>query len=113
MNSKTCRRKTCRRKTCLKRKPSKCLHLATDSKKLDCQCPMCLSGKRYVRCIRSSRLRKSRLRRKQKGGNDCLYITDYEERKNCVCPLNQYNGDEKAYEECLHSVKEPTPARRD
>lgn len=113
MNSKTCHRKTCRRKTCLKRKPSKCLHLATDSKKLDCQCPMCLSGKRYVRCIRSSRLRKSRLRRKQKGGNDCLSITDYEERKNCACPLNQYNGDKKAYEECLHSVKEPTPARRD
>ena len=60
MNSKT-ERKTCRSKTCRrKEKLSKCLRLANDSKKLDCQCPTCLSGKRYVKCIRSSRLTKTR-----------------------------------------------------
>ena len=59
MNSKT-GRKTCRRK---KGKLSKCLRLATDSKKLDCQCPTCLSGMPYVRCIRSSRLTKTRRRK--------------------------------------------------
>ena len=50
MNSK-CKRTTLKNK-------KKCLTARkTYSKQLDCQCPSCLSGKIYVKCVKTSRLK--------------------------------------------------------
>lgn len=32
----------------------------TYSKRLDCQCPVCLSGKKYVNCVKNSGLKRRR-----------------------------------------------------
>ena len=51
MNSK-CKRTTLKNK-------KKCLTARkTYSKQLDCQCPTCLSGKNYVKCVKTSRLKR-------------------------------------------------------
>jgi len=60
MNSK------CKRTTLKNRK--KCLAARkTYSKQLECQCPMCLSGKKYVNCVKTSRLKRRKTKQK-KGG---------------------------------------------
>ena len=49
MNSK------CKRTT--RKNMRRCLTMKkTYSKQLDCQCPPCLSGKNYVKCVKRSRL---------------------------------------------------------
>jgi len=51
MNSK-CKRTTLKNiKNCLTARK-------TYSKQLDCQCPMRLSGKKYVKCVKTSRLKR-------------------------------------------------------
>lgn len=53
MNSK-CKQMTRKNK-------KKCLTVKkTYSKQLDCQCPTCLSGKKYVNCLKNSRLKRRR-----------------------------------------------------
>jgi len=56
-----CKRTTLKnRKNCLTARK-------TYSKQLDCQCPMCLYGKNYVKCVKTSRLKRRKTKQK-KGG---------------------------------------------
>ena len=62
MNSK------CKRTT--RKNMRRCLTMKkTYSRQLDCQCPTCLSGKTYVKCVKASRLKRRRSKNRKREGS--------------------------------------------